>query len=223
MSFGGGAAGKAKDALNTPHSVYTPFGSVMQRGGDVFLNGEQSDRESQMWRTAMPGIQNILSSFPQLGANESFDNEYTNIFRRQVDKDYGQQSKQLDDNLNARNQLGSSYDINLRRALSEDYNDRLMKAPLFGLEAQGQSVANRGNALGSLSNYLSAAQDRGLGPLQSGTPMFTGYFGPQNNALAGLQAGRRNPLGGAFGGAASGFASGGLPGAVLGGLGGLFS
>lgn len=183
-------------AATQPKPYEDPFGS--------FKSGKFEPKESSQDIQARGLIDQkmlgMLEDMPEDFTVESFyDNPFyentRSMYRRAIDRDRDRDQKQLTDNLNARNQMGSSYDALMQRYMNQDYNDRYDQADdaARGASANAyqQAFQNAMNTFQALGGEESRARELYYAPAK----MALGY----QSAVAPLQGAQANFYGNAMG------------------------
>lgn len=180
-----------------PVSYEDPFGT--------FKNGKFTPNESQDQinaRITQDSRINQLTGMidpDSFSVEELYDNPFyehmSRMYKRVIDQQRERDTRELDDNLNARNQMGSSYEALMRRYMNQDYATRFDQADdqarMASAQAWQQQYQNMLMGLESLSNERSKAQERMYAPAK----MALGYqsaVSPLQTAAAGAYMNQAN-------------------------------
>lgn len=177
-------------AMAQPKNYEDPFGKL--------ADGKFTPVESQTQintRTAQDekigDITNLINpdefNVEELYNNQFYDN-MKRMYGRVIDDDYEREERKLTDNLNARNQIGSSYDAMMRGDMTRHYSSRRDQAEDQARQASAgawqQMYQNALAGLQGLSGERSAALERTYAPAK----IALGY----QQAVAPLQAAQAN-------------------------------
>jgi hypothetical protein len=184
---------KKTEKAARPKQVNTAFGDILVSPGGSTV-GFSTKRAGQGVKDLQAGINNLPSVLNGLVGNASkpFDvqSAYDNpmyqttydLFKQPIDRQYEQDQNELTANLNARGQMGSSFDALMRRNLMQGRDYNLNQASLQGRQASFDAYNQ------SASNAL--AQLAGLTGLRG--DMLQQYYYPMAMAQGQQQA--INPL-----------------------------
>ena len=159
---------KAVKAL-APSAYEDPFGKFKKGKFTPYENEHQIASRN----TIDESLNNLVGQVPTEFDVESYYNNpfydlTSRMYRRVLDRQREQDTKDLDDILNARNQLGSSYDALRRRDFDQMYADRYDQADdqarMASANAYQQAYQNILESLRGLSNERSAALERTYAP-----------------------------------------------------------
>lgn len=176
---------KAVAALQ-PKSYSDPYGKFDGVTGQY--TPILTDAQKQTRETGLNKINAITSAInPTPTVDDLFNNDYYNVYSKYyndvIDTDYQKNYKQIQDNLAARNQLGSSYDALVNKDLAKVTSSNRLAAEA---QARGdsanyytQNLTNQLNTLQGLRGDLINAQNMEYQPFQN-------YLGYQN-AVSPLQ------------------------------------
>lgn len=147
---------RAAESAATPYSTYTPFGNTVVNKGahTVTFSPDLSTAQNEGLNKASEGINNLLDKLPtDFSVNTMYNNPlYQNTLdlqRAPIDYQKGVDQKALNNSLNARNQMGSSYDALMQDQLNRRYDQMYT-------QAAGQARDDSANAYQlQLNNILS--------------------------------------------------------------------
>lgn len=160
-------------AAAQPKKYSDPFGSLDPTGGETKFTPNESQTQIETRNNIDSQIGNLVNQTPDSFSVEDYYNnpfyETTKrMYQRTIDQERERDTKNLNDSLNARNQLGSSYDALMNRYLNQDYNSRYDQADdqsrMASANAYQQSFQNALETLRGLSNERSAQLDRAYAP-----------------------------------------------------------
>lgn len=185
-SMAGGLFGKKKKkSSNTTYS--SPWGTFRTRGNRSTWtpNWDANQREQIGVRNARlnQATKSLPSAFSvQDMYNNPFYNDSEQLFNAPVLRQYAEDTSSLDNELNSRNQIGSSYDALRRMYLMRDrdfnLNQGRLQARQASSDAYNQSISNALQVMAGLRNdEVSQIQGQAI-PMQAGLNM-----AQQNNAL----------------------------------------
>jgi hypothetical protein len=179
----GGAKGAAGGAA--AGSAFGPVGSIVGAGIGgglgLFSSGGSKGRKSK-------GPTYTVPTYSQLMNSASYQNTYQQTLgqlRGQIDHSKALDSKAQTDELNARNQLGSSYEVAQRGNLDRSYSQSYTNAEV---EANKQGLSSAINALPSVlqpyvSHYKSTSNAPSVGSTQESMNTNSGHSGQSINSL----------------------------------------
>lgn len=201
-SLGGSPKMPSSSSYQAPNASFsTPFGNFTAAGNssvyqpwmpqnqlDAFL-GDQSRTNTVLG--GLPTTTNINDYY-----NNPFYQSTASLLEAPINRQYQQDQYDLQNNLNAKNQVGSSYDALMNRNLMQgrDYNlqnadnqARQMSAQAYDQNLNnGLSVANANQ--NNANNYMS----QWLQPLNYGEQMYGNILGGANNYLSNALAYQQN-------------------------------
>ncbi len=159
----------------TPYSYTDPFGSVNVNSKTKLttFNPNESGLQADTRNTIDQSINNIVGQIPtSFDVNTYYNNPFydttRSMYRRTIDQDRERDYKTLQDNLNARNQIGSSYDALAQRYFNQDYGTRYDQADdqarIASANAYQQAYQNMLESLRGLSNERSSQLERTYTP-----------------------------------------------------------
>lgn len=155
----------------TPYSTLSPFGqTVVDRGQHQAFNTPYTDAwapyQPQIFQTENTKIGQLAGSLPtSFTAADLYDNPFykstSDLLTAPINRQYQQQQQQLNNSLNAQNQLGSSYDALQHNYLNQQYNYDLTNAQnqarASALQAYGQAnQMGLQNLAGIRGDYMNA-------------------------------------------------------------------
>lgn len=203
-SFSSKGKDKAVQSASTPNNYYDAFGHVLfdtsghnaafypNISGDTQRGLDQSRAGSA---DAIGALRGYVSQSPEQGIEAMFNNPYygatknylTSALTRQREMD----QKELDNQLNARGQLGGSYDALRRKNFDDNYLNQFNQAELQSRQASSDAYntqyGNLLNALTGFQNYYGATQDQLYKPLTAAAAL-QGAVNPLQNQLASYYA-----------------------------------
>ena len=222
-----------------PKNYADPYGTVTHSKKATTFTPVESDIQRETRGTIDNSINSIVSQVPtEFDIDSYYNNPFyettKRMYQRVIDQQRERDDRDLTNNLNARNQMGSSYDALARRYMAQDYNSRYDQADdqarMASANAYQQAYQNLLESLRGLSNERSTSLERAYAPAK----IAMGY----QSALSPLQTGAANAYMGAAGiygqrptggggsalgtgiggllGATGGYFLGGIPGATLG-------
>lgn len=169
-----------KNAVNAskPKNYSDPYGKFSNGVYTPNLNSDQiSTRDNTLGK-----IDSIVAWMPtELSANDLFNNDFyqplNNMYKGAIDSQYEKDKRELDNQLNARNQIGGSYDALKNYYMNKDYGSRYQNAQsqsrLGAADAWTQAFQNSVAGLGALRGDAMNAQNMAYQPMQ----MYLGYQG----------------------------------------------
>ena len=187
------SADKAAQQAAKPMSMYTPLGNMIVGAKNKYLSfnpvgqGAQDIQDSlnTMPKTIMGMAEAASKPFDVQAAydNPMYNTTYS-LFRAPIDRQYEQDQNEMTANLNARGQMGSSYDAAMRRNLMQARDYNLNQASLQGrqasFDAYNQSVSNALSQLAGITNVrqnlmqqlyypmaMAQGQQQAINPLQA--------------------------------------------------------
>ncbi len=177
-----------------PYSYYDPYGSlaVNNKAKTINYTPNESGAQVDTRNTIDENINSIIHQMPKsFDVNDYYNNPFYDttrqMYRRSIDQDRERDYKELQNNLNARNQVGSSYDALMQRYLGQDYGTRYDQADdqsrLASANAYQQAYQNMIAGLGSLSNERSAQLERSYAPAKIAAA-YQGTIAPLQNTQA---------------------------------------
>lgn len=176
-----------------PRNYSDPFGSVVNTKKQTTFTPTENQFQIDTRNTIDESINNMVGQVPTEFDVESYYNnpfyETTKrMYQRAIDQQKEKDDLDLTNNLNARNQMGSSYDALARRYMAQDYNSRYDQADdqarMASANAYQQAYQNLLEGMRGLSNERSAALERTYAPVK----IAMGY----QNAVAPLQQAAAN-------------------------------
>lgn len=183
---------KAQSALQ-PKSYSDPFGS--------FSNGQYNPNMSDTQKNTLSTTQQAINGYTQalqqpFDINSYYNNPFYDTTYSQlsapVNRQYEQDAKQLQNDLNAKGQLGSSYDalMNSKLQQNRDYNlnQSQLQARSASADAYNQAYQNALAGLQGLNQsqlaqqqYLYQPMNMAMAYQQAMTPLQQGQAGIYNN------------------------------------------
>ena len=161
-----------------PKSYSDPYGKFENGVYTPYLTGDQlSTRNNQLGK-----INDITANIPtKMSASDLFNNEFysplSSMYKSAIDSQYDIDKRTLTNELNARNQVGGSYDALKNYYLNRDYGTRYQtaesQARLGAADAYTQAYQNQLAGLSALRGDLMNAQNMAYQPMQ----MYLGYQG----------------------------------------------
>lgn len=147
---------QAAQSAATPYSTYTPFGNTIVNSGahTVTFSPDLSTAQNEGLNRASEGINNLLDNLPtDFSVNAMYNNPFyqntLDMQRAPLDYQKGVDQKALNNDLNAHNQMGSSYDALMQDQLNRRYDQMYT-------QAAGQARDDSANAYQlQLNNILS--------------------------------------------------------------------
>lgn len=199
-----GATDKAVRAA-TPYSYSDPYGGVNVNSKTKMTTFTPNENQYQVGtrNTIDQSINNLVGQVPtEFDVNSYYNNPFydttRNMYRRAIDQDREREQLTLTNNLNARNQVGSSYDALSQRYLNQDFNSRYDQADdqarMASANAYQQAYQNLLESLRGLSNERSAQLERTYTPAK----IAAGYqsaIAPLQNSQAAAYSGLANYYG----------------------------
>mgnify|MGYP000966877747 CR=1 FL=1 len=188
MSFGS----SKKSVSAAPVGFNSTFGATYNKGGTQYYAGVDEPGYRNIIEGGNQIAGNYLSQLPQsLSISDYYNNPFygqtSQLFRMPIDQQYAQDRKEFDNQLNARNQIGSSYDAYQRDLMSRRYDQLYNQADLQARSASADAYQAN---LANLWQGISGAQGAQGNALQN--YYYPGQIGnaltAQPNQLANLNA-----------------------------------
>lgn len=221
MSFGSKKSNRGANAGSDPFDFWSPYGNVITDGGNVKFQPKLNEAQRRTSALTDDLLLSTLSGInPNLSVNDVFNNPFVHnirgLNRSQLSRERSRASKRLDDDLNARNLLGGSFDAMRRRDQDELFanleRSGETQARMQGLDIFNNQLQNQLGLLTGLRSDRNAALQGQFLPLSA----FSGML----PSLTGLQTAQASPLSGGRGSSGiGGLLSGGLGTALGAGLG----
>lgn len=186
--MGGGSSGidpkPIQDLYKERIGFYSPFGTVKtNKGVTSFSRGKSQIRQARSYMGAAgnKGINAIQSLPNQFDVNAMYNNPFYDSVRgqlyRSIDQRRGEQSHELDNDLNAKGLLGGSYDAQMRKNFNQDFNNQYTNADdlarQYSADAYNTSISNALNTANTLSGVRGQEMQNFYYPAQMGST-FTG-------------------------------------------------
>lgn len=211
MASFGGSKDKKADAIfkqaqssmgqnGTPYSFDILGGKTSAKKGKVSYKRKLNANERKQRALANTKLVDVLSNLPTaFDPQSTFDNPFygtaNGLMQDAIDRQYQDDSKKLQNDLNARNQIGSSYDAYSRFLMDQNYNNRRddasKNARMMAADEYHRGIQDLFGALSGLRNERSAQYNMQLLPFQLATgyqnavtPLQTAMIGA-NSGLAG--------------------------------------
>lgn len=206
MSFSAGKRNKQVNNALQPFSFNSPFGGVNIWDKDITFTpgwGDNTGIKDQMQAhaTKLPALLNSIPT--EMSVNDLYNNPFyestKNILKAPVERQRQQEMNVLRSNLNARNQIGSSYDALQHHFANQRYDDAFRgiedQARNASANAFQQAFGNKLNALAAIRGDQGAMMEQVYAPVK----LAMGYQGALNplgqSAAAYYGQGNGNPLG----------------------------
>jgi len=170
-----------KEPSTSPSSIYTPFGNISS-GMDGTQYNANAGNGSPYNPTQMQNEQNEIGSLTSsLGQPYNLQSAINNPYTQQLyqtaqtanNYNNAQAQQQLSNNLNAKNENGSSYGALANNLLGQQYNQtsaaNMNNALTAGMSAYNQQFTNQDNALGAIGNAYNNAFSQTYAPFTAGT------------------------------------------------------
>lgn len=191
----GGATAKGIAALQ-PKAYSDPWGTLNK---GVFTPN-MSDDQKQSLSTGQAKVNQMIQGIPnQMDADSLFNNPFyetlSSAYKRSLDERLEEDTKELDNNLNARGLIGGSYDAMTRSLMKKDYNKQYLEgegqARTGSADIYMQAYLNSLNGLDTLQNQLLKQQAFIYKPLDAALGNQT-TMNPLQTAQAGLYGNMQN-------------------------------
>lgn len=167
-SFGGGSKSKSSKSKSKTQTVqmgnyYSPLGNVTSdKKGNVSFSPD--GQLMGLFRQSGDRIGSTMNQLPTSFSvgdmyNNPFYNNTASLMQMPIDRQYRQQKTDLTNSLNARNQIGSSYDALANNLLNQNYdynsNQAQLQARQASADAYNQNLNNLLNTLSGLNSTQS--------------------------------------------------------------------
>lgn len=161
-----------------------PFGTVKK---GVFTPTETPEQANTR-NTTIGKLDSMVSNVPtSITANDLFNNPFYQTYwqgaKSNIDNQRALDTKQLDNDLNARNQMGGSYDALRRYYQDQNYGQQYTNANMLARESAANNYLKAYQSSLQGIDALRTDQARALDMLYMPAKMATGYQG----AVSGLQ------------------------------------
>lgn len=184
---------KKVNQATKPMNFSSPWGSVTSSKSGISFNPVQSADQLATQGLTDSKILGVIQGLPTTyDVNAAYNNPYfdtvASLYKRDIDSQRAQDTREFERNLNARNQIGSSYEAYYRNLMEKDYGGRYAdandKARLASSDAYNQSINQGLNVLAGLRNDRNSALDAAMAPFK----LAMGY----QSALTPLQTAQAN-------------------------------
>jgi len=160
-----------------PPHFYSPQGNLTWSNANKSFNYQpkESAVNTDTRNTQEQKLNELVGNVPtSFTAEDYFANPFygslSQLYRGQLDTQRGQDQKMLNDNLTARNQLGSSYDAYSNYLMNQDYGRRYdaadQQARLGAADAYTQAINNGLNSMAGLRADYMQGLDAYYAPLK---------------------------------------------------------
>lgn len=201
--FGGGKDKGFEPNPTTFQSFRTGLGDFTQEMGSFKYmprySGVQNKTNKREDRGILNAVNSLNKNYRNFSVNDYFNNPFFgstfNQLMRPIETQRQQEEKQLTDMLNARGQMGSSYDALLRRDMGQRYDNLLTdatnQARQVSADAYQQQFQNALAQLAGLRNDRNAALNAAYMPMQTGAGIMQALM---SNGLEQTQMGNQMNL-----------------------------
>lgn len=205
MSFGkdkSGSTSKSKTVKDTPPNFSSPYGDLNFSSGKYTYDPNENPINTNTRETTEERLNQLVNTIPtSYSAADMFDNPYystlSGLYRGQLETQRAQDQKTLNDNLSARNQLGSSYDAYSNYLMNQDYGRRYdqadQQARLGSADAYNQAINTGLNSLNALRNDYTQGLNAYYQPLSYGLAAQGAYAPFINSTTTGSQSAYSSP------------------------------
>lgn len=173
-----------------PANFYSPLGNLVK---GRYSSPMFDSNFNQQRATANTGITKTLGNLagyanetPESVMNNPWTGVMSNYLRGRINRDYQDSLKTYTDEMNARNQLGGSYEAYRRSLLDRDYQSQLadadMQSMLEGVNQYERGFNRQAALLSALRGDMASAMDQAYYPAKIGMG-YVGSVAPLQTAL----------------------------------------
>ncbi|MBY0404865.1 MAG: hypothetical protein K2X66_13275 [Cyanobacteria bacterium] len=158
-----------------PTNFYSPYGSVTSAGNSVYFQPNATETDRQIQSAQSGKILDAINSLPTVyDVNAAFNNPFYQstqaLLTAPLIERKAQEVTGLNNDLNAKNQIGSSFDAYskdlLNRRYDQQFNQADLEARQASSDAYNQQIGNTLSVLRGLRNDQSQAQENALEPIR---------------------------------------------------------